>query len=339
VSANAKQSTSSRTDVTVIIVNYNGGDYLRRCVESLLHQTHMNFDCILVDNGSKDGSLSALPELDTRFKIIDTGENLGFAKATNLAAKQAKTDWIALLNPDAFARPDWLEKGLAARTRLPRTAMIGSTQYLALEPHLFDGLGDEYHAFGIAWRAGFGKPIEDVTTREAFGPCGAGAFYDRKVFELVGGFDESFFCYHEDVDLAFRMRLAGYKCVQSAEAKIDHVSSAISGRASEFAIYHGTRNRIWTFFNNMPAPLLIFLAIPHILANLAFLCASGLRKGRFKPTFRGMRDGFFTRPEYKREKVKRKASLIELVTTFGWSPVKVVKRSIVKSGPLEKTRD
>ena len=210
---------------------------------------------ILVDNGSSDGSLETLPELDDRFTIMEAGENLGFAVANNRMRPMMLGDWIALLNPDAFARPDWLEEGLAARALLPNTAMVGSTQYLALEPDKFDGLGDEYHAFGVAWRAGFGEPVEDIVTREAFGPCGAGAFYDRDVFRTLGGFDESFFCYHEDVDLAFRMRLAGYRCVQSADTIIDHVSSAISGRASEFAVYHGTRNRIWTFFNNMPWPL------------------------------------------------------------------------------------
>jgi len=198
----------------------------------------------------------------------------------------------------------------------------------------FDGLGDEYHAFGVAWRAGFGKPVEDVITREAFGPCGAGAFYDRRAFQDVGGFDESFFCYHEDVDLAFRLRLAGYRCVQSADAVIDHVSSAISGRASDFAVYHGTRNRIWTFFKNMPLSLLLLLTVPHILANLAFLIMSLMRKGRFKPTFRGMRDGFFTRPQTRTPKVKRKASLIDIMGAMGWNPLKVVNRAPVKTSSL-----
>jgi len=296
---------------------------LRPCVESLLSQTLTNFECILIDNGSTDGSLNHLPALDERFTIIEAGENLGFAVANNRAVEQVSADWIALLNPDAFARPDWLEQGLAARDILPKTAMVGST-----------GLGDEYHAFGVAWRAGFGLPAESIVTREAFGPCGAGAFYDRHVFQRLGGFDESFFCYHEDVDLAFRMRLAGYRCVQSADTIIDHVSSAISGRASDFAVYHGTRNRIWTFFKNMPWPLLLILTLPHLLANLAFLCVSVFRKGRFKPTFRGMRHGFFTRPKNKHLKIKRKASLMDLLCAMGWNPLKVVKRAQVRTSPL-----
>lgn len=327
-------------DVCVIIVNYNAGKYLRPCVESLLSQTLTNFECILVDNGSTDGSMESLPELDSRFTLIEAGENLGFAVANNRAVAKTSADWVALLNPDAFARPDWLEKGLDAKSRIANTAMVGSTQYLALEPGLFDGLGDEYHAFGVAWRAGFGKPVsnfDDLFDRKTFGPCGAGAFYDRQVFETLGGFDESFFCYHEDVDLAFRMRLSGYRCVQSAEAAIDHVSSAISGRASEFAVYHGTRNRIWTFFNNMPWPLLILLTLPHILTNLAFLIVSIFRKGRFKPTFRGMRHGFFSRPKNRPKKVTRKVSLLNLLGAMGWNPLKVVRRAPVNTQRLNSS--
>lgn len=268
--------------------------------------------------------------------MMKMGENLGFAAASNRAAEKANSPWIALLNPDAFARPDWLAKGLAAKTLLPNTAMIGSTQFLAHEPHLFDGIGDEYHAFGVAWRAGFEAPVCEIENRESFGPCGAGAFYDRDVFLRLGGYDESFFCYHEDVDLAFRIRLAGYRCVQSADAQIDHVSSAIAGRASDFAVYHGTRNRIWTFFNNMPLALLLVLTIPHILANLAFLGVSLFRPGRFKPTFRGMRHGFFTRPANRAPRVKRAVTLWQLVRAMGWNPLKVVKRAAVRTEAISR---
>ena len=337
-------NSSQKPNVCVIIVNYNAGEYLRPCVKSLLSQTLTNFECILIDNGSTDGSLGTLPELDARFTLIEAKENLGFAAANNRAISITSADWVALLNPDAFARPDWLEKGLEARARLPKTAMVGSTQYLALQPDRFDGLGDEYHAFGIAWRAGFNKPAAEVHDRETFGPCGAGAFYDRQVFEALGGFEESFFCYHEDVDLAFRMRLAGYRCVQSAEAIIDHVSSAISGRASDFAVYHGTRNRIWTFFRNMPWPLLILLTLPHLCANAAFLIVSVFRKGRFKPTLRGLRHGLFSRPNTPPKKATRQVSLINLLRSMGWSPLKVVRRAPVNTrrlnsseGPLNKT--
>ncbi len=307
---------------------------MARCVASVVAQTHTDFECFIVDNGSTDGSLDTLPELDDRFTVIETGENWGFAKANNYAAERATGDWLALLNPDAFARPDWLAQGLAATTRLPNTGMVGSTQYLAQEPELFDGLGDEYHAFGIAWRAGYRHPVGPISTRESFGPCGAGAFYKADVFAGLGGFDPAFFCYHEDVDLAYRMRLAGYVCVQSADAAIDHISSGISGQASDFAIFHGTRNRSWTFFKNTPALLLVFLTLPHIASCLALLLWSAVRSGRFKPTWRGLVAGFTQRGWTRSQRIKRRIPYMQLLRAFAWNPNKVRRRGIAQETPI-----
>ena len=113
--------------VSVIIVNFNAGDWLEQCVRSLEEQTLADFEVLIIDNGSKDGSIAALPELDARFKIIELGENTGFAAANNFGAKQARADWIALLNPDAFARPDWLENLLGETRRSPDIKMVGSS--------------------------------------------------------------------------------------------------------------------------------------------------------------------------------------------------------------------
>lgn len=321
---------------SIIIVNYNAGEWLARSVASVAAQTLTDFECFIVDNGSTDDSFTSLPELDERFVLLPQEENTGFAKGNNIAARQAKGEWLALLNPDAFARPDWLEKLDKVSEDYPNATMIGSTQYMALEPDIYDGFGDEYHAFGLAWRAGFGHRVHPDITREAFGPCGAGAVYHRETFLRLGGFDETFFCYHEDVDIAFRMRLDGGICVQSAEAKIDHVSSGISGRASDFAVYYGTRNRIWTFVKNMPLPLLIFLGPAHLATNLFVLTWSAFRPGRFGPTSRGMRDGFFKRPKSEQTKAQRKIGLVNLLRSFGWSPLKVLKRRAVKTKNLEK---
>jgi len=123
--------------------------------------------------------------------------------ANNHAAKMAKGKWLALLNPDAFAAPDWLTQLLAATTRWEDVAMVGSLQRMALEDGILDGAGDFYHITGLAWRAKFGHsegaPLGDY---DAFGPCAAAALYKAELFHAIGGFDERFFCYHEDVDLA-----------------------------------------------------------------------------------------------------------------------------------------
>lgn len=321
-------------------MNYNAGEWLVRSVQSLLDQTLTDFECFIVDNGSTDGSVETLPDLDSRFEIIMAGENLGFAVGNNLAARKARAPWIALLNPDAFARPEWLETAMQATELAPNVTMVGSTQYLALEPERFDGLGDFYHVTGLAWRGGFGHKVHPVTTREAFGPCGAGAFYHRETFLELGGFDESFFCYHEDVDMAFRMRLVGGICLQSADAIIDHVSSGISGRASDFAVYHGTRNRIWTFFKNMPGPLLLGLAPFHIALNAAMLFWACFRPGRFGPTWRGVKDGVKGLPDHSEARLQvqesRTVSSMDVLKFLAWSPIKVVKRAVpnIQTGAL-----
>ncbi len=320
--------TSKSPAVSVIIVNFNGGDWLKKSVESVSAQSLENFECFIVDNGSTDHSLDALPKLDDRFSLIRLEENLGFAVANNMAAKKASADWIALLNPDAFAHPDWLENLIETPQLSTNVTMAGSRQNMALEPGILDGLGDFYHASGLAWRAGCGHkdngPIAPY--HEAFGPCGAAALYHRETFLRLGGFNESFFCYHEDVDLAYRMRLDGGICIQNNLAVVEHVSSGISGRGSEFAVYHGTRNRIWTYLNNTPLALQPILLPLHLAMNTFMLFWSGIRSGRFKPTFKGVIDGFFKRP--KHERTVRKISLSQVLSMLAWTPKNVYQRSL-----------
>ena len=323
-------------------MNYNAGDWLARSVASVAAQTLTDFECFIVDNNSTDGSLDALPALDERFTIIRLEENTGFAKGNNVGAAKAKGEWIALLNPDAFARPDWLES-LIAETGRQNVTMVGSTQYMALEPGIYDGAGDCYHVTGLAWRAKFGHKVDDTgdlpgnaadngIACEVFGPCAAAALYHRETFMRLGGFDERFFCYHEDVDLAYRMRLDGGICIQSADAKVDHISSGISGRASDFAVYHGTRNRIWTWYKNTPALAMLITGPAFLALNAALLCWSAFRPGRFKPTFRGMRHGFkglsAMKDSRRAVQSKRKISTISLLSMMAWNPVNVVTRNL-----------
>lgn len=330
--------------VSVIIVNYNGGEWLKRSVESVLAQTLQNFECFIIDNASIDESMKSINSLnleaDGRFHIIHADENLGFAKGNNLAAQRAKAQWIALLNPDAFAHTDWLEQLLHATTLAPNVTMVGSRQNMALEPGILDGLGDYYHFTGLAWRAGFGhtasaRAIPDY--HEAFAPCAAASLYHRETFQRLGGFDERFFCYHEDVDIGYRFRLAGGICVQNNKAIVDHVSSGISGRASDFAVYHGTRNRFWTFIKNTPSPIFPLLAPFHIALNLALLTWARFRPGRFAPTWRGVKDGLKGMGEVWKDRkavqTTRTISSLALLKRLAKNPIKVVKRDV----PTSKT--
>jgi GT2 family glycosyltransferase len=263
-------------DVTVVIVTHNSLATLPRCLSSVATQAVQPKRLVIVDNASNDGSAgitrkelfaadSCTPEL------VEFTENLGFAAANNRAIAMCDTEFVALLNPDAFPHPDWLEKLLAAAERHPEAAAFGSRQMIDGQPGIVDGTGDAYHVSGLSWRTGHGRPLrdEDLVEREIFSPCAAAALYRRSALIDVGGFDEDFFCYFEDVDLGFRLRLAGYSCVYVPDAVVDHVGSASTGgKRSGFAAYHGHRNLVWCFVKNMPSPLFLPLMCAHVSQSL-----------------------------------------------------------------------
>ncbi len=279
-------------DVTVIVVNYNAGKWLERCLDALLLQTFRGFDVIVVDNASDDDSLDrAVRHLsDPRIRVERLAGNTGFAAGNNRAASLTGSAWIALLNPDAFPEPDWLAGLMAATKRYPDVAMFGSTQLSALADGKLDGAGDQYLFAGLPWRGGYGAPVADLPPEgEVFAPCAAAALYRRDAFDAVDGFDERYFCYVEDIDLAFRLRLAGGRCLQVRDAVIRHVGGGTGGNAggaSDFARYHGTRNLIWTFVKCMPAPL-FWPLLPVHAACVLVLCVRALLRGRPWPVWRG----------------------------------------------------
>jgi GT2 family glycosyltransferase len=200
-------------------------------MDALERQTFAGFEAVIVDNASTDGSIDALRLPDDRFRIERAGANLGFAAGSNLGARACACAWIAMLNPDTEPHPTWLEEFRRSMERHPGVRMFGSTQIDATDPARVDGFGDVYSIFGTAWRGASGWPVSLLPDEdhEVFSPCAAGALYAREAFESAGGFDESFFCYLEDVDLGFRLRLRGERCVQVRRALLTHAGSGISG--------------------------------------------------------------------------------------------------------------
>lgn len=258
--------------VTVVIVNWNGERFLGRCLSALQEQTVIPNEIILVDNASSDASTEIVRRYPS-VRVLLQHKNLGFARGNNVAIQASAVDseWIALLNPDAFPDPRWLEASLSAAQENPDFNVLGSKLVNAADPSVLDGAGDAYHLSGLVWRMGHGKPVVPFSEQvsEAFSPCAAAALYRRRVILEVGGFDEDFFCYMEDVDLGFRLRLAGHKTLYVPDAVVQHVGSATTGgQHSDFSVYHGHRNLVWTFVKNMPG-LLFWLLLPlHVVMNL-----------------------------------------------------------------------
>ena len=313
--------------VRIVVVNYNAGPMLQSCVEALANQTMPDFEVVIVDNASTIHPISDLRLPDGRFRIQNAGDNIGFAAATNLGAQGCVVPWIATLNPDTRPRPDWLAELRSATERHRWATMFGSTQLAMDNPEIVDGFGDVLSAFGSAWRSGNGRSVRELPESdcEVFSPCAAAALYARASFEREGGFDENFFCYLEDVDLGFRLRLRGERCVQVRRAEVLHAGSAISGHLSDFSVFHSYRNRIWLFAKNVPGPLLplIFaMQSAAIALSLARPTARRYRRAALKGVWAGLRglpSALKSRPRVQRSRAR---SIGEVARMMIWNPLK-----------------
>ncbi len=298
-------------DVTVVIVNWNSGALLADCLHHLALQTIRPKKIVVIDNSSSDDSIASIANFE-RVEIVPMQSNLGFAAANNYVLQQCATEFIALLNPDAFPAPNWLEKLLAAAEVYPESASFGSRQIRHENTQLLDGIGDSYHMSGLVWRAGYGAQNLDhcVKPCEIFSPCAAAALYRTQVLQELGGFDEDFFCYVEDIDLGFRLRLAGYKSYYVPEASVRHIGSATTGgRGSDFSVYYGHRNLIYAFIKNMPG-LLFWMLLPlHLLLNLVTIAVFA-RRGQGKLILRAKRDALFGLPQAWRKRRQVQAERI-----------------------------
>ncbi len=255
--------------ISIIVVAWNSKLYLSHCLSSLSRQTIQDFEVILVDNGSTDNSLDSMKSQwrDLHLVVERLNENLGFAVANNIGVRLARGKYLALLNADAFPEPNWLEGLLKAAEDNPQFTFFASRQIQANAPELLDGTGDAYHVSGLAWRQNYNRPAAEngAQPSEVFSACAAAALYLRDDFLKVGGFDEDYFSYFEDVDLSFRLRLTGGRCLYVPQAVVHHIGSASTGNDSDFSIYHGYRNLVWTFFKDMPTPLFWMYLPRHIL--------------------------------------------------------------------------
>jgi GT2 family glycosyltransferase len=295
---------SLKNTVTVIIVNWNGGALLAECIRCLRTQTFKPVRVLVVDNASSDGSIAAAGIPADNIELLQMDVNLGFAAANNYALARCDTEFVALLNPDAFPEPDWLERLVGAARSNPEVAAFGSRQLSHDKPEILDGTGDTYHMSGLAWREGYGmrQQSHDLISREIFSPCAAAALYRRKALLGARGFDEDFFCYMEDVDLGFRLRLSGYKALYVPDAVIHHVGSASTGGEwSDFAVYHGFRNPVWVFIKNMPG-ILFWLLLPlHVALNLASILLFSIR-GQGRLILKSKKDAFLGIPRMWRKR-------------------------------------
>ena len=317
--------------VSLIVVVYESGPTLERCLACVTGQTFTDYEIVLVDNASSDRVAQAAAAADPAIRLIENADNRGFAAAVNQGARAARGRWLALLNPDAFAAPDWLATLVAAAEANPEVGCFSSRQLMDDDPMRLDGLGDVMSLAGYPFRGGFGhRDPGPLAPGWVFSACGGAMLIGRDLFQRLGGFDERLFCYCEDVDLGYRLRLIGQPTLLVPDAVVRHVGSASTGgRRSDFAVFHGTRNRLWVFVKNTP-PVLFWLTLPlHITATLV-LFARHATRGEIAAPVRGLAAGLrhlSVAIEARREaQATRTASSWQIARAMTWNPLDLLLR-------------
>ena len=293
--------------VTIVIPNYNGKDYMDKCMKCLVAQEYKDFNVIVVDNASEDGS-QEIPLHYTdclEVEVIQFYENLGFSAAVNEGIVKSDAEYVILLNNDAYAGKSFVKELVS---KMDADSQIFSAQALMLQykdRNLVDGAGDYFSAMGWAFARGKDKSASYYTEdMEVFSCCAGAAIYRRAVFDEIGLFDEEFFAYLEDLDVGYRARLHGYRNVLASKARVLHVGSGSSGsRHNSFKVKLSARNSflvmhknfaVWQWIVNMP-----FIIAGFIIKTIYFI-PKGLTKDYLQ--------GVFGATSKKKKLVKTQAS-------------------------------
>ena len=291
--------------VSVIIPNWNGKQHLSRCLDSLMAQTVRPEEVIVVDDASTDDSLPLLQRSYPWVRTIALTKNRGFTAAVNAGVAASHGRVVALLNNDTELHPNWLAKLLEALSSDASVGSVASKMVRFTERSMLDGAGDLLSRGVSPYTRGFGEPDDGRYARREyiFGACAGAALYRREVFERVGGMDEDFVAYYDDVDLAFRAQLAGFRCLYEPGAICYHKRGATSGSD---AIQLQERNLTALLVKDLPGPLFVRL-LPAVIVSRVRRLYRLMRAGAGRPALRGFVEGFGLLPRMlaKRRQVQR----------------------------------
>lgn len=242
--------------VSVIIPNWNGARLLPGCLDSLRLQTYRDFETVVVDNGSKDESVALMRDRYPEVRVLALPENRFFAGGVNAGIEATASPIVALLNNDTEVDAGWVEHLVAALDAHPEAGIAASKMLLFDRRGVLHTAGDTYSRDGLpgnrgVWQEDHGQ--YDAST-DVFSACGGGCAYRRTMLDEIGLLDEDLIAYCEDIDLAFRAQLAGYKCVFAPQSRVYHMLSASGG--GTFASYYCGRNFIGVVAKDWPASLL-----------------------------------------------------------------------------------
>ncbi len=248
--------------VSAIVVNWNGGAMLQDALDSLFAQTWPAVEVILVDNGSTDRSVEeAQRRFGDRLVVIRNSRNEGFARGNNIGFDRATGEWMFLLNSDAVCDPDAVEELMRFVADKPDVGQLACRVLRADQPNFFDSVGLLLYPDGVCRSRGWEEKDLGQYDRaeEVLAPHGCACALRKNMLHAIGGFDEDFFCYLEDLDLGVRGQLAGWRCWYVPTARIRHRKSATAGNYSVFKAFHVERNRIYCLWKWMPR-FLVFVS-------------------------------------------------------------------------------
>lgn len=276
---------SSEPRVSVIVVNWNRRALLASCLRSLQQQAGRDFEVIVVDNGSTDGSLELLhsPEF-SQVQIIENSRNLGFCAANNQGIRAAGGEYVALLNNDAEPAPGWLSELVNAIESGPDVGMAASKILLYEDHGVIDKAGHLIYPDGQNRGRGTGERDHGQYDRreETAWPDGCAALYRRSMLEQIGGFDEDFYAYADDAELGLRGRIAGWRCLYAPSAVAFHHVGSTLGVYSEQRLFLIERNRLWLAAKLFPWRLLVVNPLYFALRITATAAAALLGHGELR---------------------------------------------------------
>ena len=293
--------------VSVVTPNYNGERFLKTFFESLDNDSELIGEVIIVDNGSSDGSREYIKNNTFKFpvKLIENTENLGFSPAVNQGIRKAQYEYIFSLNNDTEVKKGSIKVLVDLMSSDDNIFSLQAKMLQYDKKELIDDVGDEYNLLAWTKKTGENHSSGEYTeVCEIFSACAGAAMYRKSLLSEIGMFDDNFFAYMEDVDLAIRSKINGYRNLLCPDAIVYHIGSATSGsRYNEFKVRLAARNNVWVVYKNLPIPMkivnFIFLFLGFLIKYLFFV-----KKGFGSTYISGIKEGLSTRSKIDKVKFK-----------------------------------
>lgn len=256
--------------ISILIINWNGQRFMDELIQSILRQTYQDFEIILVDNASSDGSVEHVARNYSGVEILSLDRNFLFSTAANRGFARSRGKYIALLNNDVVISPNWLFEMKKSMDSDPTIAACACKMLFYNQPHLLNAAGDCLQIDGLGRNIGYQKKDSERYNLPAwvFGACAGAALYRRSALEKIGWFDKDFSMIFEDVDFNFRANLLGYRFRYVPSATAYHHHCASIGILSDLNVYFSSKNDLIVLLKNLPLSLFLRNLVPILKAQI-----------------------------------------------------------------------